>query len=600
MSSDSHTNSQRVQERWLNFIAAKESLEPLAAAQQWLELFEQANLHWPHFEKVFWVIPGPRAWPALQQILDGKTVSPSLTQFALRLLILRLNGDFPAMEQLFREFRPHAAATDDSFSEILRHFLTVSRDPDFIYETLEWELETARTKDRTTTTPSGDWAGSYTEHHVDLPDVVGLFGEHKASEFLSRALRCIAFRIAEVSGSATKKLLAEVALRKISTQDKLCWQAITSPESAGLLFEALIQRLDGKFRVSPGIGVPTPGFSEGACHGTAFANYILFCLRSGKPLPRLDVVSAHDTEFRASLARACREEAQLPDETLFRAISSIVEAEPEILGFGDEDPLLEEYVRLSIRTGQSSHAIHFLNTAARGVFASHSASFSRARVRASVASGNLDDALRALEAGARDAEEREPTQAHAAFEIADLACHLQRDDLLKNALSRILDRLRLADPHDYITRREIARVAMLLHRENRSRLGEFLLGEALDAFLQPESSNSDLLQALGTIYVDTGRYAQALALLETRPDWLPVDVAGWLYSPTDEDEYAAEKKLGIMSVPVLAATALLRTGRSTGCRPTTKQFAPCSPRCPIRHPEDSIRSSPMSRSHEAL
>jgi tetratricopeptide (TPR) repeat protein len=236
---------------------------PKEAATRWLELVQEWTESEPDqdanpysgndtFARVIDVIPSSTAWSFIQQNA-AQTSTPDATNDPLiQLLAATLNNDEPARWAAFKELAetPKQAPTasglgallrqalfqdggsyqmENTVAQLARALVAISSDPAEILAALNHQLAAA-------TRGSSRYTNQF-----EIPDLVTIVGEEKATDFLKNALTKNVQL--SVRGVRTKHLAQTLALAEINQLAVPQWQMVDGTENVDVaLFTALAQK----------------------------------------------------------------------------------------------------------------------------------------------------------------------------------------------------------------------------------------------------------------------------------------------------------------------------------------------------------------------
>jgi len=532
------------------FKASLSTLTPEAAASEWLSLVDRAyqpetlrssmmgNGRRLEFNQFVEVLPSPPAWKLIAKaVTDRKSDNKAkiLQGLSLRWFSHRLLGDTPALLQDYAEITSFAEGFGPEreyfVSEVVqpleKEIFAVCDDGDTLLGILHKRLALASQPQK------GGRDGYHQEFQI--PDLVSLVGQEKASEFLARALTTLPQTLSIEHAEDTRKLAAQLALQHISELKAAQWELADSMD-AGELYAALLKKF----------GAPTqpqdPAFERARVYEF------------------LRLIMALKTAEATDLGRQISENFSLPSQGLDavesagrgKAVCEILHA---ILAENPALPYWNDYTSLAVRAGASEQMLALLKTTlARTDLAPEVRSkLAGDDAKALLAAGQVEAGVKALTELSAPIEKKsasplnrlrrsEMDDQNIPLRVARIGQLMDRKDWIDLGLSKaeakFQDMLKAPEQSAYLPSFVTSYAALLLDLQ-RGPEAEGILVQTLGnleaknnnitdmdprEFRDP-TSGVDILCGLAGLYYSAGRYADILVLLDQAPAWAAQDLS---------------------------------------------------------------------------
>lgn len=234
------------------------TMEPQAAAQSWLGLYDQwlgqeKTSDFDQFggfsgldssvsmslQELVEAIPGPDAWPTLSELVQQREEpeegAAGLSERALRLLVAYLNRD----QQVFES---QVEASVNVVQAIEPYYVANILESVQPLTDLFIEEDAKSLEDFEQTIQ--DAASSMDTYEFEVPDLVTLYGQEKAEELLRQIVVLPVNRFEFSEGEATLRLARKTATEKVDELKRPLWELVNSiDEDSVALYEAIQNRL---------------------------------------------------------------------------------------------------------------------------------------------------------------------------------------------------------------------------------------------------------------------------------------------------------------------------------------------------------------------
>ena len=569
------------------FRAAAPTLAPAAAADRWFELLDRAakvgdistsgdlgvydlaTLQIVGQNSVLASLPPPPVWPALRKLAAQRATQAGGDRetLGLRLLTEILAGDraaagitLDAFDKLFGNLPPDErsqarVAASQMRSRLVRTYGT----PDEIASAFQGEIASANASALSV---------------VELPDLVSLIGEQRATALLLRALTGPA-TLQDANGDATRKLARKLALENIGQMRVAQWQLVDSVES-GPLYEAIEKRFDPATAKAPAFDEDqATGGMANYLKGQASAWYFLGAVIDGKQHDAeraLVMLSGEsDVYIPHEAVQALRDAGQ--DEALFKFLNAQLEHRPQLRAWN-------LYITEAAFTGHSAEALALIQKVLlrKDLPEFLSADLRVRRADALLAGDRIEEASAGYRALFAKAPLRSESTLDARLEAAVKAAAVGRltgqRDLADASLRFALAALQVAPEGERNSRLSDRKIEVWRELRKQGRAGEVqplavaeLARADGRAGMQMISGNVTpvelaALAEIAGIWSEAGRHADVLRLVNESTRWGYAD-AGKLLATTD----SRDTPFGVMLARALAnsgdTAAALRVARAT-------------------------------------
>lgn len=577
----------KLAEDFKTFQAASHLL-PEDAATQWLALVQRfgalgsALYRDPtvagrlDFRKFATVLPGPASWPVMSSTLaaqDPKDKSEQARKLALQWYAHRLLGDVSALQTDYDSLTKLGDAVGVQasgayyFRQLQQDLFKLSDNGDAIVRMLEDNLKAAA--DPSLQSQLSRFTGD--RPSFEVPDLVSLVGPEKAAVFLKQVLEQLSVPLTIREGFETRKLAARLALENIATLKSPQW-SLSDSVHGGPLYAAMLAKFGGD--------VADEDFQ------TARAYELLRLLLAGKTREAVELSKQMTATRPASLPSQALEEIENAGRT--REVGDFLHG---VLAQSPELPYWSDYIRVSVRAGQSDQMMKLLGeTLARpdlkpATRASLEQKYADALLAVDRVDEGVSELIKAAKLPAKPKEERsamlhgrvtryitDSTSGpfEAAVRVARLGQLLQRPEWIDQGveLARASVKANPVDDTAFDAQANSRNLAGLLLDLDRGPEAEAVLTDALIAASAPsperEYSSSDravpFLCGLVGVYSAADRSADVLALLKNAPSWNATDLSQAL----TRDCYLGHRHTN--SLGGCAAKALLLTGQKEKAR----------------------------------
>lgn len=544
------------------------TLPPKEAAAGWLALVERYLQLQPNpealadaasqplqFQEVLAALPPPAAWSDLAAAIAARkpaAAKKSALDHSLLLLAHVLQGNVEAQWQELAALEKLATAGGPAEAGNLAYYVvqlseamtSQSGDPARVIKGIELQMAMQRAQGN--------------EQILQLPDLVSLLGPQRARSFLTRILTTTPSEIQINSGSATRRLAADVAREQVAKLKTPQWKLAHSLDAAAL-FEALEKRF-----------APAKAAAKGPALAQAIANrqggqgeqnrriaetyYLLGLIAAGRQpqalarLPRL----RSDQDSYYSLYE--------PLDALDRAghTRSVAVFLGAALAKDPKLPLWELYIDASSRAGQSAAMLGVIRAALANpkLPATVRPTLNSHLTRALLAADKVDEAIpmlrKELAAPAIPAPENiGHERVTAATTLARIGHLLGRKELVEEGVAA----LRASGKGGRFDNEYAARAGTeLLVDLGRPAEAEQLLIASLSALARqgqpgtPLFGGEGVLVQLASLYHAAGRHGDVITLLEGAPNWGSGDLSDLLLQ-----QGIRELPLGYVAASALAA-----------------------------------------------
>jgi hypothetical protein len=616
-------------EQWVadakSFSQSNTNLTPELAANEWLALLErlremaneQRSDYWhgdpferPNAQTLFASIPAPRAWSALNAMIQERETGEGYA--AVRNHLLKLFGYQLVMESEAgsRELAHLLTRMDELNGGSARYVDSSIRRLASEWRKLigDWKGQIDELEKKLAGGPSED---AY-QPHLEVPDLVTLVGLENAEDLLSRALQS-KYKIRIEHGDETKALARRLAVEQIESMHIAQW-GLAHHADAVEVFEAL----EKKFRTDSSGEQETQ--DEAESNDDDASKMLEALLSTGEQTSRTD---DHDYQTARmyyllglivrgrsddALALARRIGSTHGDRLPVRVLSrldqigytrSVYAFLDSLLGENPDFPYWDVYVSLGAKAGQTERTLDTLEQALKrdDLSVLKRLKLNEQLMNALLADDQVNKGVDELQKllrqdlpeSAEDASEyAKGNRPHWAIKLAWLGHLLDEETWLRDGLQermlsdkdtpinqdsfeRVLDTdffVALGGMHQRVLiSRDHGHQPMIPYIQLLLELGHGDVAEAYVAGFLPKSASSQkanrrgrmqsqsalrLLTQLAAIYYDAERYDDIFILLERSPDWGVEDLSKCFKSKA----YSSEHPLGLM-----AATALHANGR---------------------------------------
>ncbi|MEA3186271.1 MAG: hypothetical protein QOD99_101 [Chthoniobacter sp.] len=533
------------------FRETNANLAPEEAAKRWLELAdrfgrltqeqlaensdsgesEEEDLS---FQTIVSALPPPQVWEALAKALEERPQEANAAGF--RTLLLRLTAhwltrdsagqetDVAAIEALSQKVKdPMREYIKQCSLAVKTLLLQGSDDGEAILKNLNHTLDLFKAM-----TPN-QYSGMGSRP-LEVPDLVSLVGEKKASVFLRAALRTDRLQISITEGDETRKLARKLALGMIADLKVPQWSLAQSLD-ATVLYEAMVKRF-------PQNDESNDRFGSGDQQETAQIYYLLGLLASHRTKDAVSVASKLGTKAGISLpseALAALERAGLT-LVLTDFFHDLLAANPDL-------PFWSEYVELAAKAGGTDKMVALAEASAarKGLSEKQRREIQKYLRQAYLAADKVDagiDLLRkeiaSAAAGKPDDEDGNNPVDDSGLQLARLGALLARPELIDEGIRAAHASINLnTSPRNQDSRRNaLNNLAEVLLELDRGTEAEAALTESL-AIIVPEQANRPSNPAsrqaslihLMALYYRANRPADVMALLDHAPQWGAKDMA---------------------------------------------------------------------------
>jgi tetratricopeptide (TPR) repeat protein len=509
-------------------------------------------------------LPPPEAWDEIDRLLRTRKTSLPLQDESLKLLTAVLRGDealrtssLTTMRKIVKEDKKLDDYQRESHEETLER---VSEALDSLAGSDA--VRVAALEKRIAELEKGDpKVRERYGRQIEVPDLVRFAGEKKAEELLTRLLK-MEFEYLQITGSATGRLAARLALRHIDSLKKARWDLVEELEDAPL-YEALRKKF--------------PQDSEGA-RGSAAQLYLLALIASDRVEEAVRLTTGVHKESKPG------DHLQIHIGGLERMGSAGLGGKVrtflrQLLLKNPALPYWQEFIELSARQNESADALKTLREAlaiqdldpkARLEIRSHyylallaaderdeGLRILREMVKAGPRSGATDTQARALEmkqrweqvgvhvtpemlqrfereAGSSREDGGERDFIDLARRQATLGLLLAKPEVTGEALDAAVAVVEKMDTANQSRETTLHALVKLLLDHGRASQSERLLATHLGHLVTPDENQrggrvraEESLALLMQVYQKAGRSADALAILEQSPHWGAPDLAAF-------------------------------------------------------------------------
>lgn len=525
------------------------------------------------FSALVEAIPGPDAWPALEQAIAARSGKDNATvnDHALSVLAQFLVGRSDAMVERVEAILTSLEGFDPWEAQQVRHEIqnlaevlgSVRDDPEQMIESLQQQIRAAQ-------------AGGNV-YSIEVPDLVTLVGRERAAELLREALVLPVEGIQIEVGDETRALARELALELADALTRPRWGLVDTLDSVAL-YEAMAARFLPK-PVEPGAtdeseaeDAAAPADAGEAADGDAAPNGIMAGLqrlirdfdmgddasdafgtldsweyRQARVYYVLGLIAAGRTDDAAAEVRRAAKQSDslnLPYgamEALDAAgfTGRVYAFLHTLLGENPDLPLWNTYRSVAVRSGHADEMVQLARDAAarEGLSPRQRAAILRELAYVLLAADHVDEGVAALQQIIDTAPRNNEAGINAAGEatkIARIGLLLDRPEWIEAGTAKAQEAMaarRQASWSYSYTRDELVEV---LRETGRHAEAEALLADALAAAIRQDrlqappayyqyyddnSATADALKALVLLYDEFGRYQDVITLLDEAPYW---------------------------------------------------------------------------------
>ena len=554
------------------------ALAPAEAAKRWLALLD-AYLTIPaqqlytrraaedrlSMSTILMALPPPAAWEEIRAQLEKRKTSKPLQDESLRLLAAALLGDIAdekaclermnkeliSLKKLERYQRERYQQNIHYITETLEDLTGTDIDKIAIFEKNLSQLEKGE---------RGRLAGS-----SGIPDLVKIVGEKRAEALLSRVLKLDSVYL-QISGTATQKLAAALALKQMDSLKLPHWELVHSLDDAPL-YEALKKKF--------------PQEDRGGRERMAQHIYLLALIASGRTEDATQLFQGetgwrddgNERPFNVNELDALDElNAAGLGAKVLSFLKQLLSKDPGI-------PCWHQFIELSARQNASVAALEFMEKSLTkpGLSAEAKNQIQSHRYPALLAADKRDEGVlvlrELLKAGPQGDDSRDlNAYIRLCTNQARLGSLLNRPELIEEALSSAVAAYE-ALPEDGSNRGSILYdLADLLLDHQRGPKAESILAHQIASQVSPDRQQrgrvnmESPLTLLANVYDQAGRHADVLVLLEQSPYWGAADLTAF-----ESHNY------GTTPLALIAVRALMAAGRTEEARRVILRLLQVSP-----------------------
>lgn len=565
------------------------NLAPADAARRWLELVDRAFKIQRSRQNaspstvpiesgdVLGALPPPETWNELARAIavrPGAKKGEEVRALGFRLLAATLTDDTNAQKQVIADLQSLAKADSGPATYVLANLLNEiseiliksSDDPDITLKVLEKRIADADGQNPQT---------------IQLPNLVSQVGKEKTVAFLRKALVTANVTLEFPQANDTSKLAQSLALEMVDQLKAPQWALVNSLDAVGL-YEALDKRFGRETNTEssvpglPGLTTPRAGdYRDQMQKQTARLYYFLGLVSQGRSKDAVVEAKKLGDLQHYYLERAFKAMERAGFTT---ALDSFFY---ELLSQDPTLPFWESYVELAAKAGRTDRMLTLVQAklAAEDLSDDKKASLRTILFKAELAADKVDEGVAELrhlmsQDANSEAGNRRDNPGELAVTLAHIGFLMNQPDWTEEGISAGKKWLAAQD-----TARDGRVDADLIYQSLAQILVDLKRGpeaEALltDAFARSarkmkksgdyewynDRSNPDLA-ALAALYVQAGRTADVLVLLQQSPDWGVTDLAE-LFAKSSLKETDSLW----LPVPCSAARALLADGQRDRAR----------------------------------
>ena len=574
--------------------SARQSLEPEAAAEKWLELVKLAfptrkpfeRNYFPdeesRFVQVLQQLPQPDHWPSLaeeiEQIPEGTGSAEKIRRTALHLLTYTLTGDAAAQKGALDALQPllaeRAGREQDHMAgfliaQVLEHRMILAETPEERYTAWKQQLEFAKGNPLGARDMSRLPSGLTEEQMREvIKEMLLLDGEASSRVLFTESIRPLA---------------RQVALENLDSLKQPPWglSSSTSPD-AMRLFEALEKKFGEEKKAeeeeepqSSLEGIPrfqwNMGFPGRSPRKDATAYYIAGLVLAGRTDEALARAQKPESYTMTSLKSILlSSESSIGASRFYNFVKELLAAAPDLDLWG-------AHIHLAAKTGKARETLELLEKrlAEQEISTKERESLRSQLAQALLSAGEVERGVEELRKAIEAESDAEIGYRSAADTLLLLGRVRENEQWISEAL-QLLD-AKLANPDTFNSGMPLL-VELYTQPEYQAR-GQKAITQALATRIKEANASKEeasrqywamgaeggavLLPMLANIYHAAGRSADVLKLLRQAPWWGASDLAEINEDSFDfGTSFHEVKPRGVLPVQYLAAASLINEGET--------------------------------------